>query len=134
MAFNKRVWKDRISEYPNRRTINDGNVTKQVTVGRDEGSVTEAGDAFNASNMNDLEDRIEAAFISGDLWNDFTGTLTAGQTSITFSDASIRETSTIDYYTDYFSINPVGVVATNGSVKLTFEPQEIDLGVKVRVS
>ena len=134
MAFNKRVWKDRISEYPNRRTINDGNVTKQVTVGRDEGSVTEAGDAFNASNMNDLEDRIEAAFISGDLWNDFTGTITAGQTSITFSDASIRETSTIDYYTDYFSINPVGVVATNGSVTLTFEPQEIDLGVKVRVS
>lgn len=134
MAFNKRVWKDRISEYPNRRTINDGNVTKRVTVGRDEGSVTEAGDAFNASNMNDLEDRIEAAFISGDLWNDFTGTLTAGQTSITFSDASIRETSTIDYYTDYFSINPVGVVATNGSVTLTFEAQEVDLGVKVRVS
>ena len=134
MAFVKRVWKDRISEYPNRRTINDGNVTKRVTVGRDEGSVTEAGDAFNASNMNDLEDRIEAAFISGDLWNDFTGTLTAGQTSITFSDASIRETSTIDYYTDYFSINPVGVVATDGSVTLTFEPQEVDLGVKVRVS
>ena len=134
MAFVKRVWKDRISEYPNRRTINDGNVTKQVTVGRDEGSVTEAGTAFNASNMNDLEDRIEAAFISGDLWNDFTGTLTAGQTSITFSDASIRETSTIDYYTDYFSINPVGVAATNGSVTLTFEPQEVDLGVKVRVS
>ena len=134
MAFNKRVWKDRISEYPNRRTINDGNVTKRVTVGRDEGSVTEAGDAFTASNMNDLEDRIEAAFKSGDLWNDFTGTLTAGQTSITFSDASIRETSTIDYYTDYFSINPVGVVATDGSVTLTFEPQEVDLGVKVRVS
>ena len=134
MAFVKRVWKDRISESPHRRTINDGNVTKQVTVGRDEGSVTEAGDAFNASNMNDLEDRIEAAFISGDLWSDFTGTLTAGQTSITFTDASIRETSTIDYYTDYFSINPVGVVATNGSVTLTFEPQEIDLGVKVRVS
>lgn len=134
MAFVKRVWKDRISEYPNRRTINDGNVTKQVTVGRDEGSVTEEGDAFSASNMNDLEDRIEAAFISGDLWNDFTGTLTAGQTSITFSDASIRETSTVDYYTDYFSINPVGVVATDGSVTLTFEAQEIDLGVKVRVS
>lgn len=134
MAFVKRVWKDRISEYPNRRTINDGNVTKQVTVGRDEGSVTEAGTAFNASNMNDLEDRIEAAFISGDLWNDFTGTLTAGQTSITISDASITETSTIDYYTDYFSINPVGVVATDGSVTLTFEPQDIDLGVKVRVS
>lgn len=61
MAFVKKTWVDRISEYPNRRTINDGYVTKQVTVARDEGVVTEAGDAFNASNMNDLEDRIDAA-------------------------------------------------------------------------
>lgn len=65
MAFVKKTWKDRISEYPNRRTINDGYVTKSVTVGRDEGTVTEAGDAFNASNMNDLEARIEAAIESG---------------------------------------------------------------------
>lgn len=61
MAFVKRTWKDRISQYPNRRTINDGYVTKQVTVGRDEGNITEAGDPFNASNMNDLEQRIEDA-------------------------------------------------------------------------
>jgi len=61
MAFVKRTWKDRISQYPNRRTINDGYVTKQVTVGRDEGNITEAGDSFNASNMNDLEERIEEA-------------------------------------------------------------------------
>jgi hypothetical protein len=60
MAFVKRTWKDRISQFPNRRTINDGFVTKQVTVGRDEGNITEAGDSFNASNMNDLEDRIES--------------------------------------------------------------------------
>ena len=65
MSFVKRLWKDRISQYPNRRTINDGNVTKQVTVGRDEGTVTEQGDAFNASNMNDLEDRIYAAIEQG---------------------------------------------------------------------
>lgn len=65
MSFVKRTWKDRVSEYPNRRTINDGYTTKQVTVGRDEGSVTEEGDAFNAANMNDLEDRIYAAVESG---------------------------------------------------------------------
>lgn len=65
MAFIKRLWKDRISEFPNRRTINDGNVTKQVTVGRDEGAITEEGDSFDASNMNDLEQRIEDAY--GDL-------------------------------------------------------------------
>lgn len=65
MAFVKKTWVDRISEYPNRRTINDGYVTKVVTVARDEGDITEAGDAFNATNMNDLEDRIDAAISSG---------------------------------------------------------------------
>lgn len=62
MAFIKKLWKDRISQFPNRRTINDGSVTKQVTVGRDEGTVTEEGDTFDASNMNDLEQRIEDAY------------------------------------------------------------------------
>lgn len=63
MAFSKKTWKDRVSQYINRRllTDSDGN-TQQVTVTRDEGSVTEAGDAFSASNMNDLEDRIDTAF------------------------------------------------------------------------
>ena len=63
MAFSKKTWKDRVSQYINRRllTDSDGN-TQHVTVTRDEGSVTEAGDAFSASNMNDLEDRIENAF------------------------------------------------------------------------
>lgn len=65
MGFEKKTWKDRISQYPNRRTINDGIVTKTVTVGRDEGEVTQEGDAFSASNMNDLEVRIESAFASG---------------------------------------------------------------------
>lgn len=57
-------WIDRISEYPNRRTLTDttsGN-TQTVTVAREEGQVRNPGDAFNASNMNDLESRIDAAF------------------------------------------------------------------------
>ena len=61
MAFVQKTWKDRISEYPTRRTINDGTLVRVVTVGRDEGTITEAGDAFNASNMNDLEQRIADA-------------------------------------------------------------------------
>lgn len=62
MAFVTKTWKDRISQYPNRRTLTDSNnVVKVVTVGRDEGTVTEAGDAFNATNMNDLESRIATA-------------------------------------------------------------------------
>ena len=136
MAFVKRTWVDRISEYPNRRTINDGYTTKVVTVGRDEGTVTEVGDAFNASNMNDLENRIYNAITGGGgaSWIDISGTLTAGTTSITLSDASITTSSTLDVYTDTFGINPTNMTATTGSVTLTFESQASDLGVKVRVS
>ena len=65
MSFVKKTWKDRISQFPNRRTINDGYVTKQVTVGRDEGAVTEEGTPFDATEMNDLENRIYAAIEEG---------------------------------------------------------------------
>lgn len=69
-------------------------------------------------------------------FTDLTGTLTAGNTSITFSDASITTNSTIDYYpkSEYYGINPVGVSVRTGSVTLTFEAQDIDLDVKVRLS
>lgn len=65
MSFVKRIWKDRVSQYPNRRTINDGFTTKTATIGRAEGTVTEEGDPFNAQNMNDLENRIYAAIEQG---------------------------------------------------------------------
>lgn len=63
MGFKKKTWKNRIAEYINRRllTMEDGS-TNLVTVARDEGTISQEGDAFNAANMNDLEDRIEAGF------------------------------------------------------------------------
>lgn len=63
MAFNKKTWKDRVAEFINRRllTKEDGS-TELVTVARSEGTISVEGDAFNAETMNDLEDRVEAAF------------------------------------------------------------------------
>ena len=63
-----------------------------------------------------------------------TGTLTAGNTSITLSDASITTTSTIDIYTDVFGIQPTNAVVASGSITLTFLAQASDITVKVRVS
>lgn len=63
-----------------------------------------------------------------------TGTLIAGNTSITLSNAAILTTSTFDFYTDKFGVNPTNVVVAVGSITLTFEAQAADLGVKVRVS
>ena len=67
-------------------------------------------------------------------WTDITGTLTAGQTSLTLSDAAITTSSTVDVYTDTYGVNPTAISVANGSVTLTFDEQAADLGVKVRVS
>ena len=68
MAFSKKTWKNRDSEAPMRRKLTyvaDG-TSEIVTVERSEGEVREVGDAFNAQNMNDLEDRIEDGFSDSD--------------------------------------------------------------------
>lgn len=57
-------WKNRDVEFPGRRTLTDviAGTSQTVDVTRSEGTVTEAGDAFDASTMNDLEGRIGAGF------------------------------------------------------------------------
>ncbi|MCH5271567.1 MAG: hypothetical protein J1E83_12595 [Lachnospiraceae bacterium] len=71
MIFNKKTWKDRVSEFPTRRTLtkSDGS-SELVTVSRSEGDVSQEGDAFSAASMNDLEGRIDEGFTA--LNNDLT--------------------------------------------------------------
>lgn len=62
MAFIKKTWVDRLVQYPMRRILTKSDGTEEVvTVARDEGTVFETGDPFNAQTMNDLEDRIDQA-------------------------------------------------------------------------
>lgn len=67
MNFEKKTWKNRISEYPMRRelTFLSDSSTEMVSIARSEGTISEPGDAFNAENMNDLEDRIEQVIQEG---------------------------------------------------------------------
>lgn len=67
-------------------------------------------------------------------FTDLTDTLTAGNTSITISDAAIETTSTIDIYTSVFGIQPTNALVSTGSITLTFLAQASDIEVKVRVS
>lgn len=132
-----KTWVDRVSEYPTRRLLTDTTDptdTKEVYVTRQEGTVTEAGDVFDASTMNGLESRINSAFnaLSPAGFVEVTGTLLTGSTSLTLSDASISSTSTLDFFTDVYGVSPTAVSVTSGSVTLTFEAQESDLSVKVR--
>lgn len=63
MGFIKKIWKDRISEFPTRRSLTKTDGTSElVTVARSEGMISEEGDAFSAENMNDFENRVESGF------------------------------------------------------------------------
>ena len=66
-------------------------------------------------------------------WNDITGTLTAGQTSITLSDNSITSDSTIQVFTNT-GVNYTAISVSTGSITLTYGEQSTDVNVKVRVS
>ena len=66
MAYEKKTWKDRQVQYPNRKTIVNLDSGESITadVIRDEGIVTTEGDLLNAANLNDLENRIEQGIAS----------------------------------------------------------------------
>ena len=59
MPFEKKTWKNRQTQHPNRRKLTKVS-GDNYDVTRAEGTVTEQGDMFNAQNMNDLETRIES--------------------------------------------------------------------------
>ena len=67
------------------------------------------------------------------VFTDVTDTLTAGSTSITLQNAAITSASTIDIYTDPELAHNSVTVAT-GSVTITFDAQQSDVIVKVRIS
>ena len=74
--------------------------------------------------------KISSTFIAA---TDVTGTLAAGSTSITLSDASITTSSTIEVFNDLDVPYTAKTLAT-GSITLTFEAQQSAMSVKVRVS
>lgn len=61
-------------------------------------------------------------------------TLTAGNTTVTFTD--ISSTATVDFYTDTYGVYPLETSynSANSTLTLTFEEQETDVIVKVRIS
>lgn len=64
MAFVTKTWKDRLVEYAGRRKLKNVATGEEVLmdVSRSEGTVSQAGDAFSAANMNNLEQRIKKEF------------------------------------------------------------------------
>ena len=74
----------------------------------------------------ELEEEIASA--SG---KELTSTLTAGQTTLTFTDSAITSNSTIDVYTSVYGVNPNDMTVSSGNLTLTFDVQASNIGVKV---
>lgn len=62
-----------------------------------------------------------------------TGTLAAGATTLTFTDAAITDDSMIDIYTNKADVTPSAATQSGNTLTLTFDAQAADVGVKVRV-
>ena len=75
----------------------------------------------------------DAGAIEGMTWTDVTGTLEAGSTSITLTSEAITTSSTIDVYNN-LDVPYDSKTLSTGSITLTFDEQESDMMVKVRVS
>lgn len=67
-------------------------------------------------------------------YKELQGILTAGQTSITFNDNVINSNRVIDYYPSIYEAVPTSITVTDNSVVFTFEEQETDMTLKVRIS
>lgn len=67
-------------------------------------------------------------------YKELQGILTAGQTSITFTDNVINANRTIDYFPSIYGVVPTSITVATGSVIFTFEEQNVDMILKVRIS
>ena len=74
---------------------------------------------------------------SGGGYTEVTGTLTAGQTSITLSSSAITSNSTFEMFNDLdvpYNSKALDTTTTPPSITYTFDAQQSDMSVKVRVS
>lgn len=69
--------------------------------------------------------------ISGDSATVLTATLSAGSTSLTFSNAAITTTAMYDVYADKYGLTPTDITITTGQAVLTFEAQSVNVSVKL---
>jgi len=93
----------------------------------------ESTDNGSPDPFNDNSDIIDAELhrLSTRAGKILTSTLTAGQTTITFTDSSITANSTVDVYTSVYGVSPTEITSSTGSITLAFDSQDSDLSVKV---
>lgn len=64
---------------------------------------------------------------------ELTETLEAGETTLYFTNDSIKTSSMLDFYTSVYGLTPKEVNVSTGSIEVVFNEQENDVVVKVRI-
>lgn len=114
---------------------NDIHGTGPSGVSADNVSYVNTGSGLTATNVQSAIDEIVSALPSAGAVELQSGSLTAGQTSVTltFADQTIGATSLIDVYVED-GLNYTAIATTSTTVTLTFEAQASNVAVAVRVT
>lgn len=128
MGFTKKTWKDRLVEHAGRRKLTNvaTGTTETVDVTRAEGTESQAGDMFNATNMNDLESRTYNAF--DEIIKTYTNVSVAASAWGTYTASLDNEAAIIAEYTYKADITLSGITAEHAT-KVCFAPAEVQDGV-----
>lgn len=116
MAYEKKTWKNRQSEYPNRRTLTPVSGQQNTyDVIRAEGLIMEEGDAFDQAAMNDLEERISQGIAESGV-SVYTHTRSGTVNNFTGTGANGRARMTANVQAgDTFAVNGQAVTAYMGA-------------------
>lgn len=125
---------DNTSETVVNKQVSGSWVTFKMTIATLAAHILEA---FASSSLTTVNKTVVGAINElkqgGGFWTDITGTLLAGQTSLTIQNEAILTTSVIDIYTDN-GTEWNSVTVTAGQIAITFDSQPSNLEVMVRLS
>ena len=95
-------------------------------------------DIVNREYLPGITTSIESAVTTAEAYTDdrlsiTTGTLAAGDDTITLNNTDITPNSILSFYTSIYGVNPTSVTVNTGNVVLEFDAQETSMIVGVRV-
>lgn len=105
----------------------DGNVIELYPLIKTDEKLKDGGKAADAAEVGRILDKLTKASMI------HKGILVAGNTQVTIKSESITENSILTFFTSVYGVNPTSVSVVNGSVTLTFNVQDDDMEVGVRV-
>ena len=130
-AENMANLQSQITENKNSISTNTTNISNlQTSLGTTNTNLENTNTNLGTTNTNIANLTTRVTNIEG---VELTSTLTAGATSLTFTNSKITTNSTVDIYSSVYGVNPKTVTLSNGSIAMTFKAQLSDVSVKVVV-